>query len=456
MTDPVKTIAKALQLASASFGEIEGRNQIIIASGVFTFTVSDLPTLKSGVSIFGGYTNNSGIWTETDEDYWPTIRIPATGWKLDKLHDITISKIKIASASDTNPSGSSLGLILNKCTNITLDLIDISTADGSNGTDGEAGVKGDDGGNGENGIEGCEESTFLCSKHCENSIPTGAAGGKNETCGANGGKGGDAGKGNSSGYAGANGVGSTSNGGPGGNEKYWSDTANECSRSSSASVNGRDGLPGNNGANGAGGKSYGTFSVSGYTPSDGTDGEDGTNGQGGGGGGGGRGGVKICNSYGSSGGGGGAGGCGGKGGKGGKGGGASIPLMVFSSTNILFKTPSFHTGNGGKGGNGGNGGDAGNHGFGGSAGQYSGPWEQDDGGCGGWGGDGGDGGIGGIGGGGGGGPIICVVYDANSSLYKSSSMKCNEGEVKTPGSGGESTANSGMSGTKKNILKIDL
>ncbi|MBP5590939.1 hypothetical protein J6Y50_03675 [bacterium] len=129
--------------------------------------------------------------------------------------------------------------------------------------------------------------------------------------------------------------------------------------------------------------------------------------------------------------------------------------MIFSSTKILFKTPSFHTGNGGNGGNGGAGRDGGKGGLGGAAGQYGGEKEQDDGGCGGWGGDGGFGGIGGNGGGGGGGPVICVVYDASSSLYESSSMKCNDGEVKTPGSGGTSTANSGMSGTKKNILKLD-
>ncbi|MBR4490159.1 DUF1565 domain-containing protein, partial [bacterium] len=177
MTAPVKTIDKAIQLSNA----LE-RNLIVIAWGVF----DNVPTLKSGVSIYGGYSNNNGIWAESEE--LPVIHAPASGWKLNSLQRITLSKIKIAATGDPNPSGSSVGLILNKCKDITLSHIEIVTADGSDGIDGDNGENGANGGNGGNGIQGCEESTALfCVHHCD-PIPSGAAGGTS-TCGANGGKG---------------------------------------------------------------------------------------------------------------------------------------------------------------------------------------------------------------------------------------------------------------------------
>ena len=459
---PVKTLEKALQLTDAN-----NKNQIILAWGLF----ENIPTLKSGISIFGGYTNNNGVWTEGGNQ--PVFAAPGTGWILNNLQKIVLSNIKISS-TNTDSKGSSIGLILNKCTNIKLDKVSIITADGKDGADGEIGEDGDNGGNGEDGISGCEETSgwivsYFCSTLCS-VTPIGAAGGTS-TCGANGGKGGDAGQARNNGYAGENGSGFVSGnypgkGGQGGNAKYWSDIANECSANSSADINGKNGYlldaqgqptPAENGSDGTGGSIYGSFSAEGYTPSDGKNGTNGLNGIGGGGGGGGKGGHENCNSYGSSGGGGGAGGCGGKGGQGGKGGGASIALMVISSQNIfLDSTDNFKTGKGGKGGKGTYGGYGGAGGQGGRAGQYSGEDEQDDGGCGGWGGNGQRGGDGGIGGGGGGGPTICIVNIDTSTLFGANTIQCSRGKSGNGGSSPSDSNNGGMQGYSGDILNISL
>ena len=440
---PVQTLGKAVQLSNAI-----DRNQIIVSWGFF----EEIPLLKSGVSIFGEYFNNNGNWIKTDdENMKPVFNSPASGLIINQLQNITLSSIKINSAAPSLPGGSSIGLILNRCKNIRLRNVSIVTSDAANGDDGEDGTQGDNGEDGEDGISGCEESSaYFCQHQCSET-PVGAAGGLS-TCGANGGKGGDAGYNKDNGQPGENGYGSTTNGGPGGEQHYWNANAlGHCSRAYSTAINGKNGENGESGEDGIGGKSFGTFSSSGYTPSDGTDGENGKNGQGGGGGGGGKGGNENCDSYGSSGGGGGAGGCGGTGGTGGKGGGASVSLIAVSSSNIYIESPVFETGKGGQGGKGGKGGTRGFPGKGGSSGEYSGETEQDDAGCGGFGGDGGFGGFGGAGGGGGGGPAVCIVTIGNSSVY-SSNIKCLLGQS---GNGGSSSVNSGEKGYRENILNIE-
>lgn len=462
MNAPVKTLEKAFQLIVSN-----SKNQIILAWGLF----ENLPALENGVSIFGRYTNNNGVWKKGGNQ--PIFSAPPSGWLLNNNHEILLSDIQI-SATTTDSQGSSIGLILNKCTNIKLDKVSIITTDGKDGANGEIGEDGDKGGNGEDGISGCEETSgwiasYFCSTLCS-VTPVGAAGGTS-TCNANGGKGGDAGQARNNGYAGENGSGFVSGnyqgqGGAGGNAKYWSDTANECTANSSADINGKNGYllneqgqptPAENGTDGAGGSIYGSFSAEGYVPADGKNGTNGQNGIGGGGGGGGKGGHENCNSYGSSGGGGGAGGCGGIGGGGGQGGGASIALMVISSQNIfLDSTDNFKTGKGGKGGNGMYGGYGGAGGQGGRSGQYSGEDEQDDGGCGGYGGNGQRGGDGGIGGGGGGGPTICIVNIDTNTLFGANTIQCSRGKAGNGGSSPSDSNNGGMQGYSGDILNINL
>ncbi len=444
MNSPVKTLGKAISLANAS-----DRNQIILSGKNF----EESPLLKSGLSIFGGYKNNEGTWNEIDD---PTkFTIPATGWKLDTLQDITFSRIKFSAQADTNPGGNSIGLILKDCKDIQFRNVMIIAADGTDGANGEDGADGDDAGDegkGKDGTPGCENSDFnvigihLCSGPCD--MPTIGAGGAS-TCGANGGNGGRPGDANHKGYAGQNGAGSTTNGGIGGDINHLhSDT--DCSKTN-PQTHGKDGKNGNTGSDGKGGKSFGEFSDSGYTNADGEDGETGENGQGGGGGGGGKGGTTNCNSYGSSGGGGGAGGCGGIGGGGGQGGGASLPLMLFSSKNIYFDSTTLETGKGGKGGNGAYGGNGGSGALGGKGGAYGGNWDQDDAGCGGNGGIGGAGGKGGNGGGGGGGPTICIVTKESTILHESSITYVR----RASGNGGEG-AYTGEKGKSADKFDLDL
>ncbi|HSN99831.1 MAG TPA: hypothetical protein VLS89_16155 [Candidatus Nanopelagicales bacterium] len=165
---------------------------------------------------------------------------------------------------------------------------------------------------------------------------------------------------------------------------------------------------GADGLDGEGGRGPGRLTLTGWEGEPGRDGGDGRPGQGGGGGGAARGSTVLCGAGqprgGAGGGGGGAGGCGGKGGKGGGQGGASIGLLSLG-TDVVVRSTTIFTSDGGDGGHGGHyqhGGLGGPGGLGGAV--FNAATE----GCAGaW---GGDGGRGGHGGGGAGGPSIGIAY----------------------------------------------
>jgi hypothetical protein len=174
-------------------------------------------------------------------------------------------------------------------------------------------------------------------------------------------------------------------------------------------INGDTGANGLDGAHGMVTRGLGRFDDRGtYLGVNGGDGGHGFPGQGGGGGGGTRGGAMFCGTErktgGASGGSGGSGGCGGRGGQGGSHGGASIGLVILNAS-VNIDGTELRGRQGGDGGDGGyfqiggapGAGALGGRGFGGS------PF-----GC--SGGDGGKGGNGGHGGGGQGGPSIGVAY----------------------------------------------
>jgi hypothetical protein len=185
--------------------------------------------------------------------------------------------------------------------------------------------------------------------------------------------------------------------------------------------NGQAGAAGQPGQNGAGAAAVGTLSAAGYQPADGSNGTNGNPGQGGGGGGASWS-KSLCT--GASGGAGGMGGCGGFAGTQGTGGGASIGLLVWSST-VTLEQCELTSSSGGQGGKGGSGGaaSAGKQGHGGGFAVEI-PMENA-----GQGGLGGNGGLGGSGSGGTGGPSYALAFHGTAPVE--------EGSVtKTPGQGG--------------------
>lgn len=429
---PVRSISKGIYIASDS-----GKTNVLVSTGTYEENV----TLISGISIHGGYTGDPD-WTRTSSSLSVT-RLVRKGFSVNGASGIVLSQMEIV-APDASESGeSSIGMIISDCSDITLRNVTIISGDGTSGADGADGEDGDKGGDGEQGNPGCEGSTATFCDGC--SQPSGGSGGVS-SCGANGGSGGVPGISKSDGSPGENGVGSTSNGGSGGNLPVMGEE--NCYMSSGLDIHGKSGAHGKKGEDGSGGAAVGVFNAGEYINSNGEDGEDGANGQGGGGGGGGMGGKSWCDSYGSSGGGGGAGGCGAKAGKGGIGGGASFALVVINSTGIVLDDVELETGNGGSGGDGGTGGVGGLYGFGQAGGNYGGGGDQDDGGCGGHGGHGGLGGSGGHGGGGGGGGSICIIKDSVSSIAGEDDISCSYG---TAGEGGGSTGYNGKDGINTDI-----
>jgi len=203
---------------------------------------------------------------------------------------------------------------------------------------------------------------------------------------------------------------------------------------------GKVGLTGTSGA-GAVSLMPGVLTISGFLGAEGTAGKDGAPGQGGGGGGGAKG-KLSCN--GASGGGGGAGGCGGRGGRGGQGGGASIALASVGAS-VLLQDVKLTTGNGGDGGEGGEGQDGAIGGNGGNGGAGSGTLAA----C--AGGQGGQGGFGGKGGGGRGGPSVGIAFTGTGPAMEGGSIT-----LGTPGKGGAGAdvAGAGADGAKIDTLEV--
>jgi len=431
MASPVATIAKGVDIAYNS-----GKKHVLVAFGTYSGSV----TLKTGISIHGGYSGHPS-WSRSKSNT-TVISTNSDGLYAEWVGDLTLSFLTIRSADAVSSGQSSVAMKLYNCANIVLSNLQITAGNGAPGSNGTDGTKGLDGLSGQQGNPGCESSGGFFCDSCQ--TPQGGAGGVSP-CGANGGKGGSPGKGNANGSPGESGVGSTTNGGAGDIAGSWDGM---CLYYAGLAVHGGNGDSGAFGMNGSAGGVQGDFNGFEYIPSHGGNGTNGSHGQGGGGGGGGCGGTDYCNSFGSSGGGGGGAGCGGTRGTGGTGGGGSFALWTYKSTGIVLDSVKLETKNGGKGGNGGYGQIGGFGALGGSGGPYGGDGEQDDGGCGGWGGAGGNGGRGGHGGGGGGGPSVCLIM-VQSSVEGIFYTNFTYG---SGGVGGGSHANSGANGVSGQYL----
>lgn len=417
---PVRTLGKGIELAAAA-GTI-----VDVAEGVYAESVS----LVSGVSVYGGFVPGAG-WTR-DVAGHPTIIAGGTTAVIgDSDNGIRLDGLVIRS-TDAGAGGSSIGVFLSSCSDVTLAACRLEIGNGGAGAAGGVGTTGSAGGGGQIGKPGCENSTaFLCST-C--SRPAGGTGGSS-SAGSTGGRGGDAGLGLSAGNAGAKGNGPAGgNGGPGVPSQF------------TGNLLPYQGIPGDSGAAGASGApggGLGVLGATGYAPAAGANGTDGSNGSGGGGGGGGGGGILDCDSYGSSGGGGGGGGARGGGGTLGGGGGGSFGVALLACNRVKVVGCTILTGNGGSGGAGGAGGPGGSAGTGGAGGPYGGGSEQDDGASGARGGDGGKGGDGGAGGGGGGGPTI-GIFNASADAVGVADDSFTLGTPGAPG-GGPAPGSTGLS-----------
>jgi hypothetical protein len=413
---PLATIQAAIDAAD------NGGNgaDVYVAAGAYDETL----TLRSRVSVYGGF--EPGTWIRDVATHRPVVSGQAIAVRGQASNDLTLEGLDILAAHATGVGASSIALLLDASTGVTLRW---NAFTAGNGTGGAAGTTGDPGRRGSNGSGGANPTSL-----CVPGSPGGnggsnyRAGGKGGSGGLYGGFGGAKGSGTSGGNAG--GGGSTGNNGGGGGDGKAAGAA---------------------GPDGAAGTLFGGIDANGYQPAGGQDGlGTGAPGFGGGGGGGGGGTAVSC---GPGGGGGGGGGEGGQVGTKGLGGGASIGVLLLGQTVAQIVDNGIATGSGGNGGSGGAGGSGGPGGSGASGGAKGCelPFNTPCTGVGGKGGNGTSGGRGGHGGGGGGGPSIGIVEGPAATATVSG----NTFTLGTPGAGGASGGNAGATGESADHKKLN-
>jgi len=440
--DPMNSIQAALDKA-AERGS--GKDHVYVAAGTYNEQI----TLRVGVSVFGGYSND-GKWTRKLGQYTSTIQSSSATSSIRVVIADGIDGARtvfdgftVVAGTNANPGGSSYAIWV-RSSSASLEIRNVLATGGHGGTGaaGGDGGPGAPGGDPSNGTPGTDHD--CAGNGCDNQWGgRGGAGGPNAcTSGINagGGKGGDAQDCTENGFN----TGATSPGGaPGG----------------TAETKGSDGSPGDVGGNGQGGTANGAVDGSGFWRGiGGGNGDPGRNGVGGGGGGSGKtfkGNKCFCgflNTYwpGGGGGGGGGGGCGGALGTGGGAGGGSFGLFLVASSPKLIDSAFGHK-SGGSGGRGGLGGGGGAGKIGGSGGAG-----YDRGTKGGGGGTGGGGGRGGHGGGGAGG-VAFGIYVSGPSDPQCTNVGFGPpghgGTGGIGGTGGDHTGNRGADGAfgDKNI-----
>lgn len=427
MESPVKTVTKALALASTN-----NKHGVYLSAGTYPESVK----LVDGIGIYGGY-DAASRWQRLMSNKsiisGGVTAITATGLtKQTEVQQVTIRSANGAAGSAANIAGqSSYGVFaVNNTGLLVLRSNTIVAGDGGAGGLGATGataVTGVNNGNGTDGQGGVSGGS--------NGGGGGAQG--NSACGRAGGAGGSGSQGNSGG-GGAEGTNNPGSGGGGGSK------SSICGSNASGGGRGGNGANGTNGGIGPAAASFGTATAAGYNPASGGSGTGGSAAAAGGGGGAGGGGVStlVCKSdTGGGGGGGGAGGCPGGGGVGGGGGGGSIGVYAFGSK-VLIANCAITTGKGGDGGNGGAG-TAGS--VGGTGGKGGGG--ADDAAGGGDGGNGGKGGDAGAGAGGTGGPSF-GMWTVKSTLDQATANNTYPatGGAGRAGAGGTSPLGAGPGG----------
>lgn len=421
---PVKTISFAIAKAQS-----DSKQFVYVAAGTYNETV----TVVAGIGLHGGYLRASN-WQR--DGTRAVITGPRTGaLRVTSISTPTIVEyLRFESADATAPSTSSHGVVVVGSTGFVPRYLTVVAGNGAAGLQGtNAGQVGDDGGNGTIGANGFEDDgDIYCAGNAADPPLTYAGG---DSCIGGNTRGGDGRRGcrstgsSCAGTSGDDGIGPLGGGGLG--------------VTGGQGGNGSVGSGGSVGSNGTAGVG-GIISGNQWVPRNGGNGGRGVDGGGGGGGAGGGSthGFGKCYDWGGGGGGGGGGGCGGSGGDGGTGGGASIGMLLISSTVANAEYVDVTTATGGAGGSGRNAGNGGPGGLGRSGGSGN-----DEGKAGGAGANGGDGGRGGHGGGGAGGWSI-GVYRQSSTYSDGGTGVMTPGQ---PGLGGSSLGNSGTEGTAQGI-----
>ena len=398
---PVKTLAKALELAADS--------KIVIACDA---SYDERLTLTASARLYGGFgcPGRASPW-EYEAGKKAKVAPSNRGLALKITAGdaaVVIEDFEFDAKDGVEPGESSIAAFVNASTNVTLRRVKLvagTAVDGENGTlvpwtfPDPLSLKG----NSANGDSGGGANTGMCPVGPK---PRGGAGG-------NGGEG------------------AVTTGGSGTPDLALGKggVAGSCSTSGT----GQDGANASPQPAAAGATKLGTITLTGWNGSAGADGASGTPGQGGGGGAGAL--------TGGGGGAGGSGGCGGAGATGGKAGGSSISLLVLSSS-LALDANELVAGNAGKGGSG----------LPGQAGQPggSGGVQVPDG-C--PGGKGGQGGQGGAGGGAAGGISVGIAYQGALPVVDLETTFAT-GLAGAKGIGGVSGTNDGIAGVKQDVFQV--
>lgn len=403
--DPVKTINKAVELASAV------AKDVYVCNGTYAENVR----LATATSIYGGYDCANGWKRVADRArIAPSTGVPLTIASVTGASSLggstVIDRIALKAADATDPASSSIASIVSSSTDVA---IKNGLIEAGNGADGVAPSPPPIDAPAQAGADGDSLRRTTCIVGSTSNYPdcnTIAYGQYTHAtvpaCQGHGGAGGNGGTWNTAG------TGKASRPGQSG-------LPTGLGGSSTLDV-GTDGGPGSAGTAGAPSTStFGDITASGYSATNA--GADGTAGGSAGGGAGGHGGTGVNNSphdtgtqtftAGGGGGEGGYGGCGGAGGKGATGGGASIGVLTVNSTVTVSKS-TITTKSGGRGGNAGAGGPGQPGGAGGKAGTGTDPVSD-----GYAGGAGGAGGKGGAGGAGGGGPSVGILSKGTAPIF---------------------------------------
>lgn len=392
--------------------------------------------LASGVSVYGGFTVDGGVWTragtagvagQVDASSTTYTSVTPIGAVAQADVGVVVDGLTIVAADATAPGASSYGLLAFGGSDVVVNEVVLQSGTGADGADATAGISG--GGPGAVGRSG--------GPACNNCATRGQAG----SGGAGGNRGADGGLGGAQGEN--SGVGNYTVSGAG-----EPGVADGVSCSAGENAGGQGGRAAYTAAPGGSRGGGGVVSLGGigainpdrllWRPAGGAPGSPGADGYGGAAGGGGAGdradlfaGCGLTSDAGAGGGGGGGGGRRGLGGLAGLGGGGSFGLYVDSST-VAVSSSSVESSNGGGGGSGGNatmGGNGGPGGAGGSCGSSTA-------GAGGGGGGGYGGGGGGGGGGGAGGPSI-AIYETGIGTVTVSGSTLRSGTGGTGGGGGD-------------------
>ena len=372
---PVANLWRAMQLVGG------GRTNIRLTGG--NYTEPNIIYLQNNVFIEGSWLNNADVWSKQSDQITTLnfsgeetlsasvthkVGFKATGISGWRIQDLTINTTNNSGTSSDGRGKSNYGVLVDNCSNYTVNRCAINIGTATNGENGGNGTSGSNGINGSIGQAG----------HCDNNTTNrlGGAGGGAVGSGINlGGAGGAGGRGSdnnsSNNTAGSNG----SNGGggaTGGNNAGGTGANGGCGTDSNRDGRkGQDGANGTNGANASVVTAVTNLTFNNYWIPNGAalSGGDGGGGGGaeGGGGGGRQSGFWCDDGGGSGGGGGGSGGQGGLGGQGGFGGGGAFGIYRFNSNtgalvqDITINVPGIAPsggapGIGGAGGNGGAGG----------------------------------------------------------------------------------------------------